>query len=291
MRLTVYNLLTMFILLFLADNIACYEKPVPVAVVTKVKGSCFIIRRDEKIKIQPSMPIYVNDKILTSLSSYVEILFDTGISLRIEENSEFEIKTFFTELQPGKQSFSIKTKLVSGCLLADTEFLQDKYKLNSFVVTTPSIVASVRGTIFYLRISDDQTTNIAVFDGEVDCYLGSMEDEEIDKILFGEEDLAFYEQRKKVNINKDEQIIVSSDLSSFAITELPYDMIEYKKTVVENFVKVSRKNRENLYKWKQKRDEYIERQKEEFRKNIEQQKKNFMEEFEIERIKSKKRSK
>lgn len=286
-KLLLFVLVAIFSSLY--NNTVCYEKPI--AVVTKVKGNCIAVRKSERIKLQLAAPIYVDDKILTFSHSYVEIMFDTGVSLRIEENSVFEVKAFLSAYDFKRSGLDIKAKLNSGSVLVDTEGLQGRSRSGTFIIVTPSVVASVRGTVFYVRISDDQTTNIAVFDGEIDCYIGSLEEEDIEGILFAKEETEVYAMKKKMVISKDKQLTVSQDLSSFAITDLSYDIIEYKRTTVENFIKASRKIRENLDKWHKRREQLIKEQKEEFKESIDKHKKEFMKEFQIERKNYKKERK
>ncbi|MCX7941203.1 MAG: FecR family protein [Endomicrobia bacterium] len=284
----VKHIVLIFSFLSIFINNLCCNDDTPIAVITKVKGSSVVIRRNSKIKPQPAAPIFVNDKILTFSSSYVELIFDVGITLRIEENTVFEVKTFFGESRYRKQRVNIGVKINSGSTLVDTKLLENIYELGSFVMVTPSAVACVRGTVFYLRVDDAQTTDVAVFDGELDCYTGVAE-EDIEKIFFAdEEDVGFYEIRKKVTVSKDKQVTVSSDFTISAVTDLSFDMIEFKKSVVENFIKQSKKNRENLDKWKKERVQWFRKQKEEFKNETYKYKKQFIEEFGIENKKYKK---
>lgn len=267
--------------IFMCQLISCNN--IPVAVVVKLKGKSVVIRGKNEIKIQQYMPLYVNDKVKTFSSSYVECVFDTGISLRIEENTVVEIKNIISDLSETKKKFvSVILSVETGSTLTDATVFNDKYQLKTMYVLTPAMVASVRGTVFYIKVSDDHSTTVAVFKGKVESYIGSIDESELDEMIKSEEQEFEYEKRKKVVIQDNEQALFSDDLSFPVVVGLSFSMKEYKRTVVDNFIKTTMEYRKNFDKFKQQRDEWIKKYKQQFIKEKQEMKKKFMEDFEYE---------
>ncbi len=266
-------------------NLICTESN-PIAVIVKTKGKVYVFKKEKELKADKYMPLYISDKIKTLNSSYAEILFDCGITLRIEENSFFEIKNFITEdSKTGKKSISTLLNVNSGSILIDTEINKDKYELNSLHAITPTTVASVRGTVFYVKVGDDNTTDVAVFKGQVECSLGGYEQDF--ESLFEEE--LRQEVRKKIIVEENKQTTISSDLSSVAVVDLSFNLLEYKKTVVKNFLDNSENHRKNFKKFEKERNEWIKTHREEFKKEIKDEKEKFLREFELKEEFKKKR--
>lgn len=272
-----YFLQTILFTLLILINVLHSENN-PIAVIIKTKGKVYVFKGEKELKADKYMPLYISDKIKTLNSSYAEILFDCGITLRIEENSFFEIKNLITkDRKTGKKSVSTLLNINSGSILIDAEVNKDKYELNSLHIITPTTVASVRGTVFYVKVSDDNTTDVAVFNGKVECILGSYE-QDFDTLF--EEELE-QETRKKIIIEENKQTTISSDLSSIAVVDLSFNLLEYKKTVVKNFLDESENNRKSFKKFEKERDNWIKSHKEEFQKNIKEKREKFLQEFEL----------
>ncbi|MCS7227372.1 MAG: FecR family protein [Endomicrobia bacterium] len=262
----------------------------PVAVVVKLKGKAVVIRDKKEVKMQQYMPLYIRDIIKTFSASYVEVIFDTGVSLRIEENTVVDIKKIFLELaEEKKRQVSIVLSVNSGSLLTETTVFGDKYHMKHLYILTPTTVASVRGTVFYIKISDDKSTTVAVFKGKVEGYVSGIDEDEIEELLRYEDEEIEYEKRKKITIEENKQALFSSDWPSPAVVELSFSMKEYKRTVVEDFIKTTAEYRKNFEKFKQQRDEWIKKHKEEFKQEIKDMKKKFIEDFEQENLFQKKR--
>lgn len=281
------KLVVVFIfLILLVHKTVCEDTPV--AVVCKFKGKPVIIRENKEVKIQQYMPIYVNDKVKTFSSSYVELVFDTGITLRIEENTVVEIKNVILELFDNKKkAVSTVISVETGNVLTDSTVMEDKYWLKSLYILTPTMVASVRGTVFYIKVYDDGSTTVAVFKGEVEGYIGSMDITEFDEMFKSEE--VEYEKKKKVVIRQDEQALFSTDFTLPAVVELSFSMKEYKRTVVENFIKLAAEYRKNFDRFRQHRDEWIIQHKKQFIKEKDKMKQEFMKEFKFEKLDKKRR--
>ena len=249
----------------------------PVAIIVKTKGKVIIERNKKEIKVELYMPLYINDKIITYSASFVEIVFDTGVSLRIEEKSIFELKKFVQneyeeEIRP---YVNFVFKLYKGGVLTEAKVFNDRYNLGSLHIITPTSVASVRGTVFYINVDEDKNTKVAVFKGKVECLLTEISEGILDS-LFEEE---FYELKRSIIVKEEQQIVFSEELVFPTVTELSVDMTEYKKTVVDDFIKISQKYRKKFEEFKEKRNEWIKKHKECFKKDIMERKKRFKKEF------------
>ncbi len=267
------NIVLFLVILFLQQ---LFAEENPVALVVKTKGRTVVERNKKEIKIEQYMPLYLNDKIKTDTASFVELLFDTGICLRIEGKSVFELKKFvqYTYENEEKPYVNFVFKLHKGAVLTDAEVF-NKYNFGSLHIVTPTAVASVRGTVFYVNVVDDDNTKIAVFKGEVECLITEISEDIFDK-LFEEE---FYELKKWVVIEEGHQTVFSQDLVLPVQTGLSNDIIEYRKSVVNDFVKLSQRYRKEFEEFKERRSKWIEKHKEQFKKDIIEQKNKFKKEF------------
>ncbi len=110
-----------------------------------------------------------NAKIITGFDSSVELVLRSGSVIKISENSEFIINEL-TQDQNGnskKSLFSLvkgKVRAVVAKLTGDDE---------SFEITTPNGVASVRGTDFGVTAGNNNNSDIIVLNGAVEVTTGS----------------------------------------------------------------------------------------------------------------------
>ncbi|MEN3014205.1 MAG: FecR family protein [Endomicrobiia bacterium] len=277
------NLCLIFLLLI--QYIYCHENPV--ALVSKFKGKAIVVRQKKEFKIEKYMPIYKEDKIKTFSLSFVELLFENGVALRIEENCLLDIKKFIVTPDKYKTKTKILLKVHEGSLIVDSFVFKDEYQLEALHIFTPTTVVSVRGTIFYVSVKDDKSTNIAVFEGEVETYLESIDEE---KFLSLEDEYEFEEmKKKKITIQENKQATFFPDTTIPAVVDLSFNILEYKRTLVEEFLKSTKGYRENFEKLKKQRNEWIMKNKENFKKEIMEKKKKFTEEFEVEEFKKRRK--
>ncbi|MCX7957020.1 MAG: FecR family protein [Endomicrobia bacterium] len=268
-----------FLLAFLYKICFTKDGDKPIAVIAKFKGRAVLIRNTKEIKLEKYMPVYINDKLKTSSFSYIELIFENGVTLRIEENALVDMRKFIY-VSTSKNDMTMILKLFQGAVIVDANFSKERYSLNSLYVVTPTAVASVRGTVFYVSIYDDRSTTVAVFDGEVIGYSESLEEEEILKLDYEldrdlEEDLI----RKKFIINKNKQVKFSEDMPASSLMDISISLMEYKRTVVDTFIKVSNEYRKNLDRFKKQRDEWIKIHKDNFKYEFMENKKRFLDEF------------
>ncbi len=100
-------------------------------------------------------------KVKTQDESRAEIGFADGSILRIDSNSKLDIVDVKKEKSGAQKATA---KVWSGKVWANVNKMSKKTK---FQLESPTAVAAVRGTVYRMSVSDDQTTKIAVYSGEV----------------------------------------------------------------------------------------------------------------------------
>ena len=130
-----------------------------IAVTTKVKGIVEIMKVGNKnfISLKAGSILDDGDKVRTGNSGFVAIIFiDDKSTLKIKENSEAVITG-----QRTAKDISKKINLDGGTVRASIS------KQNvDFVIQTPTSVASVKGTDFWL-LSDDSGDQVIGMEGQV----------------------------------------------------------------------------------------------------------------------------
>ena len=144
-----------FVLLFMIPALFADK----IAVATKVKGVVEIIKvgKKEAIDLKAGSILDDGDKVRTGSSGFVAIIFiDDKSILKIKKNSEAVITG-----QKTTKNISKKINLDGGTIRASIS------KQNvDFVIQTPTSVASVKGTDFWL-ISDDSGDQVIGMEGLV----------------------------------------------------------------------------------------------------------------------------
>ena len=239
----------------------------PIAVVVKVKGEVIILRAENKFKAEIYMPLYVKDKVKTGSYSTMELIFDSGVSFKIEENCEIKIIDIVTKMSDDKRvsKLDIEVEIDKGGVLVDAKTIPSQYKLNSLKIFTPTATAAVRGTVFYTEVKDDGRTDLAVFEGEIESYVGKTEN--MDNFT------------NRTIIKNDQQTSINDQTTVPSIVDLTSEMKEYKNTVVKSFIAEVEFYRKRIETLKQKRNEWINKNKSDFEKNVEEKKKNFKKKF------------
>ncbi len=113
-----------------------------VAVATKVSGTVNHSQGKKSALLKPGTVIENGDKIRTGSKSFVALIFiDDKSTLKIKSNTELEIIG-----EREKRSIAKKINLDRGTLRA----IVTKQAKSDFIVQTPTSVASVKGTDFWL---------------------------------------------------------------------------------------------------------------------------------------------
>ncbi|MBL7071814.1 MAG: FecR domain-containing protein [Candidatus Omnitrophica bacterium] len=102
------------------------------------------------------MELTGGDKIRTGIDGMLSITFSNGSIVTLKENAEFEIRSL--SVSENKNDIDYKLKLTMGKLRAMVEELGDE---SSFEIETPTAVAAVRGTLFYLYVLEADESDIS----------------------------------------------------------------------------------------------------------------------------------
>ncbi len=152
LKIKIFSFFTLF---FLFSTLSANK----IAVATKVKGLVEIkkVGKKEFLSLKAGSILDDGDKIRTGSSGFVAIIFiDDKSTLKIKENSEAVING-----QRTTKDISKKINLDGGVIRASIS------KQNvDFVIQTPTSVASVKGTDFWL-ISDDSGDQVIGIEGLV----------------------------------------------------------------------------------------------------------------------------
>lgn len=109
-----------------------------------------------------NMPVKNGDKVETKKQSRCEITYNDGSIIRIDERSIYTIeKATITD-----DKKEVESSLSIGKLWANLKKLirgKDSWKLKS-----PAAVVAVRGTVFRMNAGADSSTQVLVYDGQVD---------------------------------------------------------------------------------------------------------------------------
>ena len=109
-----------------------------------------------------NMPVKNGDKVETKKQSRCEITYNDGSIVRIDEQSIYTVEKAIIS----KEKKEVESNLSIGKLWANLKKLirgKDSWRLKS-----PAAVVAVRGTIYRMNSGADSSTQVLVYDGQVD---------------------------------------------------------------------------------------------------------------------------
>jgi hypothetical protein len=109
-----------------------------------------------------NMPVKNGDKVETKKQSRCEITYNDGSVIRIDEQSIYTIE----KATIAEEKKEVESSLSIGKLWANLKKLirgKDSWKLRS-----PAAVVAVRGTVYRMNAGADSSTQVLVYDGQVD---------------------------------------------------------------------------------------------------------------------------
>ncbi len=146
------------LVLFIIINLTGVYAIVSVAYPLKVKGDVDLTRNLESSALKLGDELYNGDEIETKAESYAVIQFEDKSSIiKLFPNTILNIRT-----EKEGEKYNKKSLLKMGELWAKVEKSTGKFEIE-----TPTTVASVKGTNFMLNVSEDGTTELFTFEGEV----------------------------------------------------------------------------------------------------------------------------
>ena len=122
---------------------------------------------DSYKRAQLNMILTSKDHIEVKSGGRAELMMTEGRIIRLDEGSTIKIDTLQRDKQ--KKTVTGKFKLFLGRLWG--KVLRARvYRKKEMYVSTPTLVAGVRGTAYDMKLKLDQSTIIKVFEGEVEIY-------------------------------------------------------------------------------------------------------------------------
>jgi len=107
------------------------------------------------------------DRIEVKSGGSIELMMSYGRVIRLDEGSTLRVGTLKRDEQ--KKSVIGKFNLFLGRIWGKVLRAKSRRKKEMYV-STPTLVAGVRGTAYDLKLKPDQSTVIKVFEGEVEIY-------------------------------------------------------------------------------------------------------------------------
>ncbi len=143
--------------IFLTGNISQAKEP-GAARIQLIQGSADVFRAAtlKAVVARVGMPVKVGDTLRSHEESFVEVLFDNGEVVRLDENSVLVIERL--DSQKAESSLSVGRVWVN---------MKKIVAHRGFDVSTPTAVAAIRGTIYDMRAGEDLSVDVSVYDGKV----------------------------------------------------------------------------------------------------------------------------
>ena len=171
-----------------------------VAIVTKSNGTVKYKKNSAtlfKNQVKSGLELFNNDLLVTGIDGFVMFAYlDDGSLIKIHKDSEVYVNG------------SLKNNIIDKKIIIDDGFLKfdiKKQKQNEFKVVTPTSVASVKGTVFYIDSNDGN-----------DVFYG----------LEGLVEVLNIESNETSNLSKSKKIISTED-GSISIEEITQEDIIY----------------------------------------------------------------
>jgi hypothetical protein len=125
--------------------------------VSFVVGEAFVERNGKQLTATVGMNVDTGDTIITKKASIVELLFLDGSAVKIFENAKVKI----ARVQEKEENISV----VNGVVKAKIAKLQ---KAESKKIYTPTTVCAIRGTEFFVAVSDSSNSRINMEEGSLE---------------------------------------------------------------------------------------------------------------------------
>lgn len=203
------------------------------ALVIFKKGNTFLIKEDKKIPITINSIVSENDVIKTEKDSYVNLQLGNGVIIRVGSNSQIHFKSILR----GDKEEIYSMNLNEGEVLTKVEKQKDKtIKLD---IQSPTAIASVRGTEFYVE-TDQNQSKIAVNEGKVE--VSSIDGSQKQTVEAGEKIIATFQEQRK-------SILETYEKQKFAMIQ---ELEKTKKQNLENVIKQIESNQKLIEEQKNK---------------------------------------
>lgn len=211
------------------------------AVISMVLGKTVISRGSATQEVKRGTDITEADYIQTFAGSRCVVLFSTGSTLSLQENTKVKISVFLPK--------GVRSEIANGSILMNVKRLTSD---EEFSVGTPTAVAGVRGTKFYVRYdSATRNTRVAVKSGKVQVSpVINVNTNETVKKKLAEQISVNIEANESVNVNQNhvnqinnnlnrnipgiEQGVSNNNVASVPVVQASGSIIQKSKAAVNN---------------------------------------------------------
>ncbi len=129
------------------------------AKIKRIEGKTSVLRKGAEnwINARVNMPLNTGDAVYTRKESFVEIVYESGAILRMDEETKIRIEEVTSK--------GSKTKTPIGNIWANMQKLLSSRK--DFELSSPTATAAIRGTVFNMNTKQDSSTDVSVYKGKV----------------------------------------------------------------------------------------------------------------------------
>jgi hypothetical protein len=154
----VKTLITVAVVTFFLNSSLAQTKEQGAARIQLIQGNAEIYRvaTAKTFGAKVGMPVGVGDTLRSHEESFVEVVFDNGEVIRMDENSILAIGR--VDSQKAESSLPVGRVWVN---------MKKIVSHRAFDVSTPTAVAAIRGTIYDMKAGEDQSVDVSVYDGKV----------------------------------------------------------------------------------------------------------------------------
>jgi len=235
LRRAFMKILVLIISLYAYVNV--YADAVNYGKIMMLKGKVDIWRGEKVLAATKRMLVTEGDEIKTASNGLCEIMFISGIAIRMEKNCTFLVS---------KQKSKIYQYLLKAGRIASKIFKND----SSYSIYTPVATIGVRGTIVVVEHKAD-TSNVVLYEGEVRVR---------------------GEKGKEVILNEGQQIEVKPASEPKEAETIDQIYRKYYDKVVKAFDRRAQEFRKQIEKIRKQKIDEIEKSKKEFEERIKKSK-------------------
>lgn len=219
------SILSIFIFVLMCGQLAGAEKFTGVVILKK--GIVYLERSGQKMKAKKNMLVKPGDTIITGKKSLAGLQLAGGITTNIGSNAKILIKDL---LKDGKNRH-IKLQVAKGSLMSRVKPGKETVNME---VSSPTLIAAVRGTEFSVESDKEDEATIMVNEGEIKVNSAQGDKIKDETLKAGEKITADFKEAKKGILDEYEK-------NKFRMLDT---LDKLKKSQLEAFMDQQRRNEE-----------------------------------------------
>ena len=239
----------------------CKKKAEDVAregLVNFLGGEVFIIKKDGRVAAKVGDVVKQGMKVETGRKSFVDIYFGEN-AVKVLESTVIEVKQLITNVKSSGEQTELFVE--KGQVLS--RISKKLSKEDSYKITTPTTVASVRGTDFMVS-EEGGRGKVACLDGKVAVKEATQDDSKYVEVNGGQE--------VEVDPGKPLSVRELSESNKKMIRNILKDIKDMQKDIRKRFEEEREKIRQQVKDEKAKNKEMVQKQRDEDKQRVEDQK-------------------